>query len=265
MLLASIKRFTIKLVKCGTCLLLFLNMKRHSFNGRLYAFYAWCAGGLFVLIAGIGIVLLPALRWRRAAARRTARGLLRLAGMSLSVSGLEKVPEGGCIIIANHASYLDGIVLTAALPPRFGFVIKREMTRIPLVSTLLHRLGSQFMERNNPSTSRADASRLLRSATNGTALGIFPEGTFTGTPGIAPFRLGAFRTACRGNIPLITCGIRGTRHILPSGTWHPLPGTISVAIGESFSPQDKSREEAQRLLHKARVEIGRLANEELQG
>ncbi|HET9679621.1 MAG TPA: lysophospholipid acyltransferase family protein, partial [Gammaproteobacteria bacterium] len=193
-------------------------MTRHSIRSRLYAFYAWCAGGLFVLIAGIGIVLLPVLRWRRAAARRTARGLLRLAGMRLTVKGLENIPAGGCIIVANHASYLDGVVLTAALPPRFGFVIKREMTSVPLVSTLLHRLGSQFVERSDPSAIRADTGRLIRSAANGTALGIFPEGTFKREPGIGPFRLGAFRAACRGGVPLITCGIQGTRHILPSET-----------------------------------------------
>lgn len=242
------------------------NVPRHSFLGRLYAYYAWGAGGLFVLIAGIGIALLPALSWRRAAARRTARGVLRLMGMRLKVSGLENVPhgnQGGCIIIANHASYLDGIVLTAALPPRFGFVIKREMTSVPLVSTLLHRLGSQFVERTDSQASRSDAGRLMRSAANGTALGIFPEGTFKFEPGIGPFRLGAFRAACRGNIPLVCCGIRGTRKILPSGIWLPQPGLIEVAVGQSLYPQDKSRAEAQRLLQKARAEIAKLANEPL--
>jgi len=48
------------------------------------------------------------------------------------VSGQSRLPKGTpYVLVANHASYLDGVVMTAALPPRFGFVIKREMNDVP--------------------------------------------------------------------------------------------------------------------------------------
>lgn len=241
------------------------NMTRHSFGGFAFSVYAWCVGGLFILCGSLIVVLLPGLRARRQAARLTARGLLTLLGMRLSTSGLDTLPAGGCIVAANHASYLDGIILTAALPPRFGFVIKREILSVPLVALLLRRLGSQFVERFDPKASHGDASRLLRSARNGSALGIFPEGTFTAIPGIRPFRLGAFLAAARGGLPLVPAGIRGSRHCLPSGSWRPLPGPIEVHLGPALQAGGNDRAATRALLESSRLAIAGLAAEELIG
>ncbi len=238
-------------------------MIRHSFSGFAYSVYAWCVGGLFTLCGSLIAIALPGLQARRQAARLTARGLLALLGMRLTVIGLENLPAGGCIVAANHASYLDGIILTAALPPRFGFVIKREILTVPLVALLLRRLGSQFVERFDPKASHGDASRLLRSARNGSALGIFPEGTFQAQPGIQAFRLGAFLAAARGGLPLVPTGIRGSRHCLPSGTWHPLPGTIEVHLGQPLQAEGSNRAAVRQLQETARLRIMALAGEPL--
>ena len=53
--------------------------------------------------------------------------------------------------------------VTAALPPRFGFVIKREITKVPLVGWMLTRLGSEFVERFDQSGARNDAGRTAKS------------------------------------------------------------------------------------------------------
>src|SRR5580700_8601036 len=154
----------------------------------------------FVAIGGgalLALVVLPRLRWRRVAARALARAFLQLAGMPLTVRCAERLPPGQCVVVCNHASYLDGIVLTAALPPQFGFVIKREMAHVPLAGALLKRLGSQFVERFDRHRSAADARRVLRSASQGASVVFFPEGTFPDKPGLLKFHLGAFVTAVR--------------------------------------------------------------------
>ncbi len=94
--------------------------------------------------------------------------------MPLVVRNLERIPAGQCVVVANHASYLDGLVMTAALPPRFGFVIKREMERVPLAGALLRRLGSEFVERFNRHRGGADARRVLRTAVEWKFPGVFP-------------------------------------------------------------------------------------------
>ena len=100
----------------------------------------------------------------RAAAPATAgarelRALSCDGGHADRSEGLEHLPQGQCVIVANHASYLDGLVMTAALPPRFGFVIKREMSRVPLRVCCCD--GSA---RSSSSASTATAARPMRGA-----------------------------------------------------------------------------------------------------
>ncbi|MDE2053040.1 MAG: 1-acyl-sn-glycerol-3-phosphate acyltransferase, partial [Gammaproteobacteria bacterium] len=112
-----------------------------------YALYAVLTFLVLALTALAAALVLPGVYRRRAAARRVARAFLWLAGMPLRVRGMDRLAAGQCIVVANHASYLDGLVFTAALPARFSFVIKREMSAVPLAGLFLRRIGSEFVER----------------------------------------------------------------------------------------------------------------------
>src|SRR5690348_11387405 len=183
-----------------------------------YGIYAIAAVLVLASCTLLATLVLPGVHRRRAAARSGARAFLRVAGMRLTVRCLDRLPAGQCVVVSNHASYIDGVVFTAALPPRFGFVIKREMNGVPLAGLLLRRLGSEFVERFNRNRGAADARRVLRNATNGNSLVFFPEGTFTRTPGLLKFHTGAFLIAARAGCPIVPAVVRGTRHALsPQG------------------------------------------------
>jgi 1-acyl-sn-glycerol-3-phosphate acyltransferase len=196
------------------------------------AYSVWIA----LAFLGVGVATLvllaalPGVTRRRAAAARLARAFFLLAGMPLRVKSLERLPPGQCVVVCNHASYLDGIVLTAALPARFGFVIKREMAGVPLAGVLLRRLGSEFVERFDRQRGATDARRVLRNASNGQSLVFFPEGTFTRTPGLLKFHTGAFLTAARVGCPVVPAVVRGTRRALPPSGALPSPGRIELEI-----------------------------------
>lgn len=215
----------------------------------------WLAGLLFVIPAAVVVISLPGRHRRRRLARRMARLLFRLMGAPLTVHGLERFPGEPCIVVANHASYLDGPLLTAVLPPRFGFVIKREITRTPLAGRLLARLGSEFVDRFDKRAAQGDASRLIQLARNGASLGIFPEGTFKAEPGLRNFHLGAFMAATRANVPVVPVVIRGTREILPADTLRPRAGRISVEILPPLMPQGARGEDARALRDNARARV----------
>jgi 1-acyl-sn-glycerol-3-phosphate acyltransferase len=206
---------------------------RNPLLAALFFAYGIYAIGVFLvmaLCALLATLLLPGVRRRRAAARAAARAFLWVAGMPLSVRSLERLPEGQCVVVSNHASYIDGVVFTAALPPRFGYVIKREMNNVPLAGLLLRRLGSEFVERFNRHRGAADARRVLRNAASGNSIVFFPEGTFPREPGLLKFHAGAFITAARAGCPVVPALVRGTRRALSPKGGLPRPGRIVVEI-----------------------------------
>jgi len=196
----------------------------------LWALWAWLLVLLTLVLAAVPILALPRLGQRRAVARALCLGYFRLCGLPVRVLGLERLPAGACIIVANHASYVDGPLLFACLPPRFGFVIKKEASRIPFAGGLLHRLGHHFVERRNRHEGGSDARRILRAVEDGQAVAFFPEGTFVAEPGLGRFHSGAFAAAARTGVPVAPVAIRGTRRILGAGSILPRWGRIEVEV-----------------------------------
>ena len=197
-------------------------------------------GLMWCLSCGLILVSLPGLQNRRRFARRAARGLLRLLGLRWTINGSDRIPSGACVVVANHASYLDGVILTALLPPHFAFVIKKDMASVPLAGLLLRRLDSLFVEHKRPNR-REDSRRLLEHTAAGDALGIFPEGTFKPTPGLLPFRSGAFVTATRANVPVLPITLHGSRRAMPAASLCPLPGHLRLDIHQPINPGGKER------------------------
>jgi len=221
----------------------------------------WLTAALFVLPAVLIVIALPGQARRRRAAHLAGRITFWLAGIPLRVKGLECLPEDACILAASHASYLDGPILTAAMPPRFGFVIKHEMSSAPLVGWLLTRLGSEFVQRSDKKAAGNAASRIIQKARNGACLGVFPEGTFVREPGLRHFHLGAFLTATRVGLPVVPVVIRGSRQILPAHCWWPRPGSLEVDVLPAVAPQGKRGDDARELRRRVREEILKVCGE----
>jgi 1-acyl-sn-glycerol-3-phosphate acyltransferase len=195
-------------------------------------YVAYCLVSFTVMgLAVLGINLfLPSLRHRRVVAGTAGRAFLWVAGIPFKVAGLERLPKTPCVVVANHASYIDAIAIVAALPPDFAFVIKKEMVKVPLASLLLKRLGSQFVERFDRHKGATDARRVLKLAATGQSLMFFPEGTFDETRQIGKFLGGAFTTAARAQMPVVAVAIHGTREVMPPGgiTIHRRPIKVEV-------------------------------------
>lgn len=223
-------------------------------------------GGLLLLTVP-ALWILVVLAWSGAAADRMVRAwcrlVLTLSGCALRVEGAEHLAaRGGPVILAsNHASYLDVVVLLAALPPAFRFVAKRELVRAPLVGRIIRKVGHLTVERGRASRSVADAERITRALRQGQSVLVFPEGTFLRPPGILPFRLGAFKSALETRSAIIPITIRGTREILPADRWMPAPGPITVAVAAPIRPAGEGWPAMIRLRDRARAEVVRRSGE----
>ena len=190
-------------------------------------------------------LFLPTPRGRRRVAGAFSRAFLRAAGIPFTVQGSERLPQAPCVVVANHASYIDGVIAIAALPPDFAFVIKKEMVKVPLAGLLLRGLGSEFVERFNRHKGASDARRVLRVAATGQSLVFFPEGTFDERRRIGKFLAGAFATAQRSGMPVVAMAIHGTRELLPPGGAMIFRRPIRVeilAVLEAAEARQRSRE-----------------------
>jgi 1-acyl-sn-glycerol-3-phosphate acyltransferase len=208
-----------------------------------YGCYAWLALLAVVTPMLLVLVITPSLMARRRVARGCARIFLALIGSPVRVEGSTVEPHYPCVVVANHASYLDGIILTAALPAGFTYLIKQQMTRVPIASFVLRRLGSAFVDRGDRNDRQRTARMLLGAAAQGAALGFFPEGTFDAQPGLKPFQPGAFSAAAKARLPIVPVVIHGSRHKLPAGRFLPAPGPLRVRICDAVRAEGPTARE----------------------
>ncbi len=221
-------------------------------SARLYGGYFWTLLIVLALPAWLGTVLLPRSRWRFALLHRLARSFLKLAGIPLVVRGLARLPQGGAVLVANHASYLDGLVLLAALPRKLAFVAKEELARSPIAGPFLRRLGAVFVRRGRAGELEGELARIREALGGDRLLVVFPEGTFDRAPGLLPFHLGGFRVAAELRAPVVPVTIRGTRAILRAWQWLPQRGAVEIAVLEALTPEGRGFSEILALRDRAR-------------
>ncbi len=221
----------------------------------LWGLYAWLIFLLCVLFSLLVVTFVPGLSRRQRLTTAAARALFVLSGVPARVTGLENLPAGHCVVVANHASYVDGFLMRGYLPARFSFVIKGEMRNIPFVHFLLRRAGSRFVERFTAAGSTRDARQIVKAAQGGQSMVFFPEGTFIKQAGVGRFRAGAFAAAIKGEMPLLPAAISGTRCMLPSGRLLPRPCRLHIEFCPAIPADDAAFQDKHELAEVARQAI----------
>jgi fatty-acyl-CoA synthase len=147
--------------------------------------------------------------------RRLTRALFRCAGCRLDVQGLEHLAREPCaVVVANHSSYLDSVVLAAAIPRDCRFVANHMAATRPMLGLIIRKSGHLVVDRGSRRSRAACARAMIDMLQNGTSLVLFPEGT-RASRDVLPFHAGAFRAAVRTGRPVIPIAISGTRGIWP--------------------------------------------------
>lgn len=228
------------------------HLLHHSADG-LWAAWAWAVYLAIVPLAWLLILLAPTLPLRRHIARGCARLALALTGLTPKVEGLQHLAGATpCIVVTNHASYLDALILTAVLPPRFAYVAKQELLKKPAAGIPLRRLGSAFVERFDSARGVEDSRGLEERARCGDSLVFFAEGTFLSVPGLLPFRMGAFTIAASAGLPVVPLALSGTRTLLRGEEHRPHYSQLQVQIGPALTPSGKDWQAALQLRDAAR-------------
>lgn len=146
---------------------------------------------------------------------RWARRMLWAARARVTVDGLENLPAGPAVYVANHQGYFDiPLVLGYLGDDTKPLLAKKEIDRIPLIRSWMRQLRCVFLERENPRSAVASINQAAAVVGQGYSMVVFPEGTRSKTGQLAPFKPGAFKIAQKNGVPVVPFVIEGTAELM---------------------------------------------------
>jgi 1-acyl-sn-glycerol-3-phosphate acyltransferase len=149
------------------------------------------------------------------------------------IEGMDRLPRGAALVVANHASWKDPPLLTFALDRSVRFFAKEELFRIPVFGGIL-RLAGNFGVRRGEADRRALVTALKVLAAD-LVLGFFPEGHRSESGALIRARPGVALVAKRANVPIVPVAIIGTKRARVGAFWR---RDVLFRIGEPFAASE---------------------------
>jgi 1-acyl-sn-glycerol-3-phosphate acyltransferase len=156
----------------------------------------------------------------------------------MSVHGKERIPlEGPVLVVCNHASDLDPLVLGSFSRRQFSYMAKDTLFRIPVIGRWCRAVGAFAVKRG--AADRRAMELAIRLVQERCAVLIFPEGTRSRDGRLQKAQPGAAMLAVRmGDVPIVPIRLDGTFAALPPGARFPRPRKIRVHVGRAFRIRD---------------------------
>ena len=183
--------------------------------------------------------------------------LLKMAGVTVEVRGYENIPQDRPVLyVGNHRSYFDILVGYTTVPGLMGFVAKKEMEKIPLLSKWMLNVNCLFLDRKNIKAGLATMNEGTKLLKDGFSIAIFPEGTRSQDEDPHEFKEGSLRPALKAGVPVIPMAISGTADILENNRrFQVKPTTVHITFGQPIYPDQLERAEKKHLGATIREEI----------
>jgi len=232
----------------------------------LRSLFVWL--GIAIATAGFGLPAIlaayvpPRGDWFLSFARGWARTILAFSRVAVTVRHAERFDRRrSYVVVANHESYADVLVLLSRLPMQVRFLAKRSIFRVPILGWSIRAAGFVPVDRGDAARSVATVDTALKRLRSGKSLVVFPEETRTRTGELGPFKKGAALLALKSGHPLLPVGIAGSRKVLPRGAWNMTPGRVVLAIGTPIEMDGRSARERNEVMRQMRNAVERLREE----
>jgi 1-acyl-sn-glycerol-3-phosphate acyltransferase len=190
-------------------------------------------------------------------ARVWARSLLRIAGVTVTIEGLDRItPDGVYVVTPNHLSYFDTPVLLGALPLQFRFMAKRGLFFIPLLGTHLKRAGHIPVDLDDPRAgvrTMNTAAKMIRE--NKISILVFPEGGRAPDGHLQEFKDGAASIGIRAGATIVPAVLCGTSEVLAFGSGRIQSAHVTLKIGEPIDTSQMSMKDRHAVTARIREQI----------
>ncbi len=172
-----------------------------------------------------------------------------LVPININLAGKENFSSNkSYIIVVNHQSMVDIIVLHSTLGLKLKWIMKKELEKIPLFGYACKKLGCIYVDRFNHAAALTSMSEAQKNLSKSSSVIFFPEGTRTRDGKLLDFKKGAFRFAMATGLPILPITIKDSMKILPSNSSDVSPGSINVIVHPSVNMENKTLEEIDKIL-----------------
>jgi 1-acyl-sn-glycerol-3-phosphate acyltransferase len=162
------------------------------------------------------------------ATRTWARSMLVSAGVRVRIHNPERVSrQQGAVYISNHISWFDVFALAATLP-RYSFIAKSELRKIPFFGFGAEAAGIVFLDRDNRKAAFESYKLAAKEVERGRSIVVYPEGTRGHDYHLRPFKKGPFVLAIASQCPIIPTIVHGSREVMGKGSFRVKSGVIDL-------------------------------------
>jgi 1-acyl-sn-glycerol-3-phosphate acyltransferase len=213
---------------------------------------------LYSIFVGLAFMLYTALSGDKEALFRMGQfcGVvtLRIAGVRAEAEGLENIPPGTCLFVANHTSNTDPPSIVGVIPRRVAILLKKSLLSIPIVGPAFRMGDFIAIDRDNPEKALASIKLAVSRAKSGLSFLAFPEGTRSRNGRLQPFKQGVFRMAIDARLPIVPVACAGAHRILPRDSFWINPGKMTIRFCPVINAADfeaSQKNELARRVHEA--------------
>ncbi|MGV3027002.1 lysophospholipid acyltransferase family protein [Clostridium thermobutyricum] len=173
-----------------------------------------------------------------------ARLMMRLSGARITVTGEKYLKEGETyLFVSNHQSNFDIPLLLSAIRCPKGFIAKKELGNIPILTFWMKKIHCVFMDRDNIRKSAEAIVKGIQILKAGHSMVIFPEGTRSKGGPVKEFKAGSFKLALKSKVKIIPVTIDGSYKLLDANGGKIKAADVAVTLHEPIDVTTLSKEE----------------------
>ena len=160
-----------------------------------------------------------------------------LAGVKLTTIGLENVPKDQAVLyIGNHCSFFDIVISYSQVPGITGFISKKEVKKVPLLSTWMKINHCLFLDRSDIRQGLKVITDAIELVKSGISIFIYPEGTRSKDGTLGEFKAGSFKISTRTDCPIIPVAISRSADVLENHMPFVRSTHVVIRYGEPIVP-----------------------------
>ncbi len=216
-------------------------------------FLTWLVGLAVTLVASGTVIVVsrfsPTSPMIEKVAKSWSRAWLTVAGVTLEVRRADGVDPGrSYVVVANHVSNLDIMACFLAVPVPIRFLAKKELFRIPILSTAMKAIGIVSVDRQGRAATHEQINTQARAlVAAGRSLIIYPEGTRSRRGELGSFKKGAFTIAVTARLPVLPVTIHGSYRAWPPSSLWVRGGKVTVVVDEPLETKGLTQADTNQL------------------